>query len=223
MIVAIEGGDGAGKATAAAEVVKALAEAGVTTSTLAFPRYHDTVGGHVLGEFLSGRMPRPVTVEAAAVLYALDRLESRDVTAALAAEADVLVLDRYIASNMAYQAAKVSPDRAIEMMRWILRMETDLFALPPPDLSVYLDTPLEVARELILRKRTRDYTDRTYDEHEADLELQRRVRENYALMAEQDLAGPWLHVTTVRKGALRPVTEIAAEIGATILGRLKRD
>ena len=221
MIVAIEGGDGAGKATAAAEVVKALGEAGVATSVLAFPRYNDTVGGHVLGEFLSGRIPQPVTVEAAAVLYALDRLESREVTAALAAQSDVLVLDRYITSNMAYQAAKVSPDRAIEMMRWIFRMETDLFALPPPDLSVYLDTPLEIARELILRKRTRDYTDRNYDEHEADLELQRRVRENYSLMVEQNLAGPWLHVTTVHDGALRPVADIAAEITEAITAKLR--
>lgn len=221
-IVAIEGGDGAGKATTAAAVVKLLGEAGVTTSTLAFPRYGDTVGGHVLGEFLSGRLPRPVSTEAAAVLYALDRLESRGVTADLAAQANVLVLDRYIPSNMAYQASKVPPDRSVAMMQWIWRMESDLFALPPPSLSVYLDTPLEVARELILRKRKRDYTDRSYDEHEADLDLQRRVRENYSLMVEQNLAGPWLHVETVRDGELRPVGEIAAEIAGEIRERLKQ-
>jgi dTMP kinase len=220
LIVAIEGGDGAGKATAAAEVVKALGQAGVTTATLAFPRYGDTVGGHVLGEFLSGRIPRLVSAEAAAVLYALDRLESRDATADLAARADVLVLDRYIASNMAYQAAKVAPAESAAMMRWILRMETDLFALPPPDLSVYLDTPLEVARELILRKRPRDYTDRHYDEHEADLELQRRVRENYAMMVADGLAGPWLHVSTVAEGTLRPVADIAGEIVRTVRAKL---
>jgi dTMP kinase len=173
--------------------------------------------------FRPGRIPRPVSVEAAAVLYALDRLESREVTAALAEQADVLVLDRYITSNMAYQAAKVPPDRSVEMMRGILRMETDLFALPPPDLSVYLDTPLEVARELILRKRTRDYTDRSYDEHEADIELQRRVRENYSLMVEQDLAGPWLHVETVQDGELRPVREIAEQIASAILAKLQTD
>ena len=106
------------------------------------------------------------------------------------------------------------------MMRWILKMETDLFALPPPGLSVYLDTPLEIARELILRKRPRDYTDRNYDEHEADIELQRRVRENYAMMVEQDLAGPWLHVRTVRDNELRPVSEIAAEITAAVQAAL---
>ena len=69
-ILAIEGGDGAGKATTAAEVVRLLGDAGISTSPLAVPRYGDTVGGHVLGEFLSGRLPSPVSTEAAAVLYA---------------------------------------------------------------------------------------------------------------------------------------------------------
>jgi dTMP kinase len=117
---------------------------------------------------------------------------------------------------MAYQAAKVPPEQSLDMMRWIWRMENDLFDLPAPSLSVYLDTPLELARELILRKRPRDYTERDYDEHEADLDLQRRVRENYSLMVEQDLAGPWLHVKTVRDATLRPVNEIAEEIVTAI-------
>jgi dTMP kinase len=216
LIVAIEGGDGAGKATATANVVEALQHAGLRAATTAFPRYADTVGGAVLGDFLAGRLDRPVTVEAAAVLYALDRLESRSLVNDLATSHDVLVLDRYIASNMAYQAAKVAAADAPSMMQWIWRLETDQFAMPGPDLSVYLDTPLELARELILRKRPRNYTDRSYDEHEADIGLQRLVRENYSAMVRQDLAGPWLHVPTMADDQLRPAGDIAAEITAAV-------
>src|SRR5215217_2894060 len=168
VIVAIEGADGAGKATAARNVADLLAKAGRTSTVLSFPRYGDTVGGHVLGEFLSGRLPRPVSPEAAAVLYALDRFESRAVILDAAERHEIVVMDRYIASNIAYQAAKVEPDEAQAMIDWIVALETGTFALPRPALSIHLDTPLEVSRELMLRKHKRQYTERSYDEHEAD-------------------------------------------------------
>ena len=223
LIVAIEGADGAGKATAAAGLVERLAARGIRAELISFPRYAATVGGHALGEFLSGRMKRAVSPEAAAVLYALDRLESRAELVLAAERSQVLVMDRYIASNMAYQAAKVDESAAGAIMDWILRLETDLFALPRPDLSIYLDTPLEVAQDLILRKRPRDYTERSLDEHESDLELQRRVRANYALMVERDLLGPWRHIRTVAGGALRPADEVADELAAATFGRLRED
>jgi dTMP kinase len=206
ILLAIEGGDGAGKATAAANVAAALNAAGRTAAVVSFPRYGDTVGGQVLGNFLAGRLGREVTPEAAAVLYALDRFESRAHLIEVMAAHDVVVLDRYTASNMAYQAAKVAEPRA--MMDWVLRLEQDQFAMPAADLTVYLDTPVEVARELIARKRQRSYTDRTYDEHEADLALQVRVRENYAVMAAAGLGGRWVTVA----GPPRAPDEIAAEI-----------
>jgi dTMP kinase len=217
LLVAIEGGDGAGKATAAANLVALAQAAGRSATVLSFPRYGDTVGGHVLGEFLSGRLPRTMTPKAAAVIYALDRLESAAHLAALAAAHDLVVLDRYIASNIAYQAAKVPPEDVPALIDWIVRLETEQFGLPAPGLTIYLDTPLEVARDLILRKRQRSYTDRSYDEHEADLALQARVRENYAAMAASGVLGRWVTVRTVADGAMRSPAAIAAEIAGEVL------
>ena len=211
-LVAIEGGDGAGKATAAAEVARQLNAAGRSAIVLSFPRYADTAGGWALGEYLGGRLPRDVSPRAAAVLYALDRLESRDALLAARAAHDVVVLDRYIASNLVYQAAKTGPEDAAALMRWTWALETDAFALPPPDLSVYLATPVDVARRQIARKHQRSYTDDTFDLNEADTALQRRVRENYAALAAADYAGRWATVETVRDGAMRTPKDIAAEI-----------
>lgn len=220
LIVAIEGADGAGKATAAANLARLLEDAGRSSTVVSFPRYSETVGGYALGEFLSGRMPRAVSAEAAAVLYALDRLESRERVREAAERHDVVVMDRYIASNIAYQAAKVPPAEAEAMMAWIVRLETETFALPPPDLSVHLDTPLEFSRELMLRKNPRAYTERSYDEYEADEPLQHRVRSNYAVLASRSVLGPWLTVSTVCGEELRPAAEIAEEIADWVLERL---
>lgn len=212
LLIAIEGADGAGKATAAANACKLLIERGISASVISFPRYSETTGGFALGEFLSGRIPVPVTPRAAAVLYGLDRLESVDAVANAATSNEVVIFDRYIASNMVYQASKVSPAAAGEMMDWIFRMETETFGVRPPDLSIYLDTPLETAHQFMLLKHRRSYTDRQYDEHEADLELQRRVRENYAAIAQSGLAGPWQVVSTVVRSDIRPPLDIANDV-----------
>lgn len=215
-LVAIEGGDGAGKATAAAEVAGQLNAAGRSAVVLSFPRYAETSAGWALGEYLGGRLPRDVSPRAAAVLYALDRLESRDALLAAARVHEVVVLDRYIASNLVYQAAKTAPDDAAALMAWTWALEVDAFALPPPDLTVFLATPVDVARRQIAQKRRRSYTDATFDQNEADADLQRRVRENYAALAAADYAGRWVTVETVGDGAMRTPADIAAEIVAAV-------
>ena len=221
-LLAIEGGDGAGKATAAAEVAAQLVAGGTSATVLSFPRYAETLGGHVLGEYLGGRLPHAASPRAAAVLYALDRMESAGAITAAAASHAVVVFDRYIASNMAYQAAQVGAGEADTLMRWIARLECDQFALPIPDLNVYLDTPADVARGLILRKRKRSYTDDALDAYEADDALQVRVRERYEAMVAEDLLGGWMRVPTVAHDALRPPRDIAQAIVAETLARLSR-
>lgn len=223
LLLAIEGADGAGKATAAGNVRDAIFALGLSANVISFPRYTETVGGVVLGEFLSGRICVPVTAKAAAVLYGLDRLESASLVAHAAATNDVVIFDRYIASNMAYQASKVAPEDAADLMHWIFRLETDTFGVAPPDLSIYLDTPLANARELMLLKSRRSYTDRQYDEHEADTELQRNVRRNYATIASTELAGPWRVVHTVLGHGLRPPHDIASEIVGHVLRLMKSE
>ncbi|RZM21057.1 MAG: thymidylate kinase, partial [Sphingomonas sp.] len=94
-LLAIEGADGAGKATASALVVEQLHAAGRTADVVSFPRYIETVGGWALGAMLAGTLPRGTSPKAAN---------------------DVVVFDRYIASNMAYQAAQVPADEADAMM-----------------------------------------------------------------------------------------------------------
>ena len=97
-------------------------------------------------------------------------------------------------------------------MRWSWALETDAFALPPPDLSVYLATPVDVARRQIAMKRQRSYTDDAFDVNEADTALQARVRDNYAALASAGWAGRWVTVETVADGAMRTPAAIAAEI-----------
>jgi len=212
ILLAIEGADGVGKNSAATRLCDELNAAGRSATMLSFPRYQSTVGGYTLGRYLAGSLEVPVSPKAAAVLYGLDRLESAEVIAEAASRHDVVIFDRYIASNMAYQAARMPAADADAMMNWVLSLETGAFALPRPTLSIYLDTPWELARELILQKRQRSYTDRSYDEYEADVALQRAVRTNYEAMVNGGMLGPWHVVHASQDGAMRSREAITAEI-----------
>jgi dTMP kinase len=211
-IVAIEGADGVGKNTTSQQLRDTLIAEGRSATIIGFPRYGETLAGVTIGKLLAGEIPVPATPHAAATLYGLDRFEWRDAIREAAETHDVLIFDRYIASNMAYQSARMPEGEARGMMDWILALETGQFALPRPDLSIYLDTPWEMAKAMILQKAQRSYTDRAYDEYEADAALQARVRANYETMVAADLLGPWQIVRASEGGAMRPREAIAREI-----------
>ena len=134
MLVAIEGADGVGKNTTATHLRDALIAAGRSATIIGFPRYGETLGGVTIGRLLAGELTIGATPHAAAVLYALDRFEWRGAIAAAAAAYEVVIFDRYIASNMAYQGARIAEPEARGLMDWILALETGQFALPRPDL-----------------------------------------------------------------------------------------
>lgn len=212
IIVAIEGADGVGKNTTSRLLCETLQAQGKTATVIGFPRYGETVAGVTIGRYLAGDMPVPVSPHAAATLYALDRFEWRDQILTAVAAHDVLIFDRYVASNMAYQGARVPAEESHALMEWILALETGQFALPAPALSIYLNTPWDLARALILQKAERSYTDKSFDAYEADVALQQRVRANYETIVESAMLGPWQMVHASAEGAMRPPADIVGDI-----------
>ena len=79
VLIAIEGIDGAGKGTQAAQLISGLRERGLSANSLQFPRYSATTFGRSIGDYLNGRFGAldQVHPQLASVLYAGDRFESR--------------------------------------------------------------------------------------------------------------------------------------------------
>lgn len=211
-LIAIEGIDGAGKGTQARRLTDALRATGRSVELLSFPRYEQTSFGRRIGEFLNGRFGAldQVSPFLAALLYAGDRFESKPVLTAALANNDVVVLDRYVASNIAHQAAKLDGAEREELSRWIEHIEFELNALPRPDLTILFDLSAADAQQLIARKQQRSYTDRAADLHEADAAYLSRVREVYLELAHGRL--DWLRVAVTQDGRVRTVDEIAEEV-----------
>lgn len=223
LLVAIEGIDGTGKGTQARQLVDSLAQAGQRVRLISFPRYSETAFGRQIGAFLNGRFGRlnQVAPALAALLYAGDRFESKAVLEGALAESDVVVLDRYVPSNIAHQAGKLSGAEREELRRWIEQLEYGIYGLPRADRIILLDLPVPLAQELIARKAKRDYTDKSADLQEADAAYLDQVRSTYLELAAAD--PNWSVVPVSHDGAVRPVAEIAAEIVRIVQGDLMTD
>ncbi|RJQ83150.1 dTMP kinase [Amycolatopsis panacis] len=190
-LVVIEGLDGAGKRTLSDGLTAALKEAGASVAGLAFPRYGRSVHADLVRETLHrGHGDLADSVYGMAMLYALDRSGAADEIRELQAANDVVLLDRYVASNAAYAAARLRQHADGEVVRWVWDLEVSRFALPRPDAHLLLRVSPEVAAERAERRAEADSA-RTRDAFETDDSLQLRCAGVYDELAAAGWLAPW--------------------------------
>jgi dTMP kinase len=191
LLIAIEGVDGAGKRTLCGGLRTAFESNHKSVAGLSFPRYSHSVAADLAAEALHGQHgDLNTSVYAMAVLFALDRAAAHDEIGHLRAAYDVLILDRYVASNAAYSAARLHQDASGEAVEWVRRLEYERLHMPAPDWQVLLAVPAELAAERTQNRESEDRA-RRRDTYERDDELQRRTGEVYSGLAERGFGGPW--------------------------------
>ncbi len=191
MLIVIEGVDGAGKRTLTNGLRTAFEGAHKSVATLAFPRYGRSIEADVAAEALHGAHgDLAESVYAMALLFALDRAGARDQINELQNVHDVVILDRYVASNAAYSAARLHQSADGGVVEWVRELEYDRLKLPKPDAQVLLAVPIELAAARA-DNRARQEADRAKDAYERDDGLQRRTGEVYAALAADDWCGRW--------------------------------
>ncbi len=152
--IAIEGIDGSGKHTQAAWLGRALAARGIPCVPFSFPRYGSSFG-KLIASFLNGEFGSLEAIDAhlSALLYAGDRFEAKPELEAALASGKTILADRYVASNLAHQTARVAPERREEFMTWLRQLEYGIYGLPVEDLVIYLRVGAVEAQRLVGRKR----------------------------------------------------------------------
>jgi dTMP kinase len=215
-LVAIEGIDGSGKGTQSALLVERLRASGRRAELISFPRYQQTEYGRKIGDFLNGRFGaldqvHPLLVS---LLFAGDRFESREWLLERAAANEVLVFDRYVASNIAHQGAKAVDAERDELLRWIEFIEYGQHRLPRMDLTLWLEVPVTVAVQLIRQKSPRSYTEQAADLQEADAGYLGRVHAMYHELASREPG--WQRITCVDGAQPRPIDAIGADVLAAV-------
>ena len=154
-MVAVEGLDGAGKATLVDALGRSARARGASVATLAFPRYDVDVHAALAGEALRGEHgDTAASVHAMALLFALDRRAAAPVLAEdLRAAHDLVLVDRYVASNAAYGSARLH-EGVGGFAAWVHATEVERFGVPAPDAQVLVRVPPELAAQRV-RERAR--------------------------------------------------------------------
>lgn len=216
VLVAIEGIDGAGKQTQSAALVRRAENAGWSVASLAFPRYGETFFAAAVQEMLRGELGEQNDPRLVGLLFAGDRLESRPLVEEALASVDLVVADRYVASNLAYQAARAPASERAAVMAWLETVEHEIFKMPRPALTVLLDLPVPLAAARIAHRPVSGGRP-TGDRYEADHALLEGCRTAY-----HDLAADrenWAVVPLVEDGRELAPDEVTERVFAAVRRR----
>lgn len=202
-LVLIEWTDWSGKQTQTKLLEERLRADGKLVEVFSFPRYNTPTGQIVWAGYLGKKSvwddihsrilesgivesngnslfddPLNLDPKIASLYYAADRrYAKKDIEAALEIN-DVVILDRYVESNMAHQGSKIfSPQERKSFYEWIHSLEYDLLELPQPDISFFLFMPYQVSKEL--RKGRLEL-----DVHESDDDHLKNAEQAYLQLVE---------------------------------------
>jgi dTMP kinase len=218
--VVLEGIDGSGKGTQAAKLAETAVAEGRTVASFSFPLYDDNPFSRAIGQYLNGELGSLDEVHPAlsALLYACDRFHARPDLERAIEQCDLVVCDRYVASNLAHQGSQLTGGERERFLAWLGEVEYGEFRLPKPDLVVLLDAHPKLARELVAKKGARSYTSLEADILESDEAHGDASREIYLELARRD---DWHVVDAAREdGSVRDIDEIAAEVWSAVEPRL---
>ncbi|WP_369132549.1 dTMP kinase [Modestobacter sp. I12A-02662] len=174
VLIAFEGGEGAGKSTQVRRLQEWLTGEGLVARATLEPG--GTPSGGRIRAILLDPASAGLSPRSEALLYAADRAQHvHDVLRPALDAGEVVITDRFIDSSLAYQGA----GRTIPMddVRSISRWATQGLQ---PDLTVLLDLPPEVG---LARARGRAAADRLESE---SLDFHQRVRRTFLALAESE-------------------------------------
>lgn len=217
-LIAIEGGDGSGKGTQAELLRQYLDETlHKRVIKISFPRYGEPSARYA-GRYLDGKYgtSEQVHPELGVLAYALDRFAASDeIRDALREPNAIGVLDRYMASNLAHQGAKISdPDERKKFYEETIELEYDILKIPRPQKNIVLLVPSVLAQQNVDKKDAlnRSYTTKKRDIHEADVDHLEKAKANYEELCEL-FPDEFVAVQCMNEaGELRSIDDIQQEI-----------
>ena len=197
-LIGIEGIDAAGKRTQTSLLDEWLRSKGVRTHVLSFPDYTTSLGTEIR-RFFTGE--RNYSAHVIHLLFAANRWEHRSDLVNWLSKGEVLVVNRYTESNLAYGMANGLK------LSWLMSLEE---GMPKSDQVILLDaTPSTV------RSRRKERNDR----YENDLQLQQRTRDFYRELAEKfgwAVVDAGRSVDAVHGRVKKAITELFARHDQTI-------
>lgn len=216
--IVIEGTDGSGKGTQFKLLAERLTKAGYEVATFDFPQY-DQPSSFFVREYLNGKYgtAEEVGPYAGSLFYALDRYNAAAGIRKALADGKVVLANRFTGSNMAHQGTKFLNDEERRgYFIWLDNLEFVTLRVPRPTKSFVLRVPAETAQKLVGQKAKREYTDKSHDIHEADLNHMQKSVEVYDDLCRL-FPNDFQRIDCVRSGKLLEIEVINDLLWETVL------
>jgi dTMP kinase len=228
-IICIEGTDCSGKETQSKELYNKLVSEGYKVDSFSFPNYKSPtgkiVGGPYLGKpeicegFFDEKAPN-VDPIVASLYYAADRRYNflKEIMDSIN-ENEIVILDRYVGSNLGHQGSKIVNEELKDKFFDILyQLEFVLCELPEPDVTLFLHMPYEAA---VLLKQNRA----SLDQHEKDPQHLLKAEQTYLRLCEKF---GWKYINCIDgkfidKTSIKSEAAIAEEVYDFIENELKNN
>jgi len=175
-LIVIDGTDGSGKATQVELLARKLKSEGKTVKIVDFPEYYKNFFGAFIGHCLSEQYYNFLNVhpKIASIMYAADRWESGGEMRNWLKKGYIIIANRYVSANQIHQGGKIkNAKKRNNFMKWLDEMEYEVFKIPRPDITLYLDLPVKVILQLLQHRESskmkREYLKKKKDVHEADV------------------------------------------------------
>lgn len=138
VFIVIEGVDGSGKSTVCAKVADVLRGRGMDVELTAEPT-HEGVGA-----FIRSGAAGHISQRTEALLFVADRNDHTERIVASVGSGSVVICDRYFASTVAYQSAKLDGDSTDR--DWLLQINSDFISKPAVTVLLDMDPAKSLER-----------------------------------------------------------------------------
>ena len=213
----IDGTDGSGKQTQFKKLQERLTKEGINYKTVSFPNY-DSPSSSLVKMYLSGEFgenAKDVSPYIASTFYAADRYATfkKDLEQYYN-EGGIILADRYTTANMVHQAGKIANKQEREkFLDWLWDYEFNLYGLPIPTKSFFLNMPPDYAMKLMENRENKFTHQQAKDIHERD---KNHIIDAYNAACDLVDKYNWYEVKCVKNNKIRTIEDIHEEIYAEI-------
>lgn len=163
MLIVFEGIDRSGKTTQCKRLFESLREKGYNVASVRYPDRSSPVTGGLINDYLSKKVEIPLS--AASFLLLANSWENRDKLVAELEQGKIVIMDRYLWSNIAYSVARGMNEQVFTKLNE---------GLPEPDLYVFIDVDAKVAAS------RSDFGMEIYDNFEFQSQVMNTMRKLHA-------------------------------------------
>lgn len=209
----IDGTDGSGKQTQLKKLEERLTKEGIDYKKVSFPNY-DSPSSSLVKMYLSGEFgahAKDVSPYIASTFFAADRYATykKDLEDYYK-KGGIILADRYTTANMVHQAGKIADKQKREkFLDWLWDYEFNLYGLPVPTKSFFLNMPPDYAEELMKNRENKFTHESKKDIHESD---KSHLIDAYNAACDLVDKYDWYEVKCVKNGQIRTIDDIHEEI-----------